>query len=162
MCVADFATSKWMCFKEWFHYKASWQWKYWTHSPKSAFTFSLSRKVLKYTWDKDSDAIFLFSIVFLSTLALNYCKEIYTLHEVLFPKPMLIQFLVVSLNVVFETSPGMFCWCLLKKVKSLFCHLLLCVIFNFNSGKAAKEIKLWEEIFQRYFRTLILFTPFSF
>lgn len=77
--------------------------------PQVSFYFSpLSKSIEVYLGQGQCDAIFLFSIVFLSALALNSFKEIYTLHEVLLPKPMLIQFELVSLNVVFEISPGMF------------------------------------------------------
>lgn len=86
------------------------------------------------------------------------------LHEVLLPKLTLIQFELVSLSVVFETSLGMFCWCLLKKIKSLFCHLLLCVIFSSNSGKIVKEIKLWalERDFLKVFQDPYSFYDFFF
>lgn len=75
----------------------------------SFYFFPLSQSIEVYLGQGQCDAIFLFSTVFLSTLALNQCKEIYSLHEVLLPKPMLIQFELVSSNVVFETSPGIFC-----------------------------------------------------
>lgn len=54
--------------------------------------------------------------------------------------------------MAFETSPGTSCQCLRNKTKSPLCHLLLGVVFNSNFGRAAEDVKLWEEAFLKVFQ----------